>query len=105
MVRIGMNRDCCLSATIWDLVGRGISVALTGREELPERPVLPDVPVHKSDDERPIPYVRFREIPEPARKLFRQNMKLSTCPVIASDPDPTDCAYLWDWVAFLEGRR
>ncbi|MFL9900033.1 hypothetical protein PQR71_18070 [Paraburkholderia fungorum] len=94
-----------MATTVWDLVGRGIAIALTGREELPERPLLPDVPVHKSDGDRPVPYVRYKEIPEPARTLFRRNMRLSTCPVVESDPDPMDCAYLWDWTAFLEGRR
>jgi hypothetical protein len=94
-----------LATTIWDLVGRGISVALTGKEELPERPSQLDVPVHESDDERPIPYVRFSEIPEPAQALFRQNMGMSTRPIIKSDPNPADCAYLWDWTEFLAGRR
>jgi hypothetical protein len=94
-----------VSATIWDLVARGIAVALTGKEILPERPQLPEVPVHNSDGDKPIPYVRFREIPEPARTLFQKNMRFSTCPVIDSDPEPMGCAYQWDWEAFLAGQR
>jgi hypothetical protein len=94
-----------VSATIWDLVGRGIAAALTGREELPMRPQLPDVPVHNSEGDASIPYVRFREIPEPARTLFQRNMRCSACPVIDSDPEPMDCAYQWDWDAFLAGHR
>jgi hypothetical protein len=61
-----------MATTIWDLVGQGIAVALTGKEQLPERPPLPDVPVHKSDGDGSIPYVRFAEIPEPARTLFKR---------------------------------
>ncbi len=38
------------SASMWDLVARCIAAALSsGREELPPRPVLPEVPVHKCD--------------------------------------------------------
>ncbi|WP_144140749.1 hypothetical protein [Paraburkholderia sp. BCC1884] len=47
-----------MASTIWDLAGRCIAVGLTGREELPTRPHLPDVPVHRSSDGA-IPYVRF----------------------------------------------
>ncbi|MFL9910455.1 hypothetical protein [Paraburkholderia sp. RL17-337-BIB-A] len=94
-----------MATTIWDLVGRGIAVALTGKEQLPERPLLPDVPVHKSDGDGSVPYVRFAEIPEPARTLFKRRIAFSTCPVIDHDPDPMDCAYLWDWEDFLAGRR
>lgn len=97
-----LNQYPRFAASIWDLVARGISIALAGREELPLRPQLPNVPVHNSGT---LPYVRFREIPEPARTLFRRNMRASTVPVIDEDPMPTDCAYAWDWVAFLNGSR
>ncbi len=94
-----------MAATVWDLVVRSVAIVLTGKERLPTRPHLPNVPVHKSSGDRPIPYIRFREIPEPARALFKRNMRLSTCPVIDEDPEPLDCAYLWDWTAFLAGSR
>ena len=92
------------SASVWDLVGRCIAAALNGgKEELPPRPVLPEVPVHTSADGTP--YVRMREIPEPARALFAKNMSSSTCPLIKEDEEPRGCVYAWDWQAFLEGRR
>ncbi|MFM0553590.1 hypothetical protein P0D69_21805 [Paraburkholderia sediminicola] len=94
-----------MAATIWDLVGRSVAIALTGTEELPPRPELPNVPVYSSKGHKPTPYVRFSEIPEPARTLFKRNMSSSTCPVIEDEPDPTDCAYAWDWTAFLAGSR
>lgn len=90
------------AASIWDLVARAVVIALAGTEDLPPRPQLPDVPVHKSGT---LPYVRFREIPEPARTLFMKNMRNSTVPVIDEDPQPNDCAYSWDWDAFLSGAR
>ena len=90
------------AASVWDLVARGIAAALAGKEELPPRPQLPVVPVHKSGD---LPYVRLREIPEPVRTLFARNMACSTCPVIEEDPQPMDCAYAWDWLDFLRGAR
>lgn len=85
------------AASVWDLVARAVAIALAGREDLPPRPHLPDVPVHHSGT---LPYVRFSEIPEPARTLFKRNMRLSTVPVIDEDPEPTGCAYAWDWQAF-----
>ena len=91
-----------LSSTIWDLVARAVSVALTGREELPPRPRPLDVPVHNAGG---ISYVRLREIPEPAASLFRKRIKFSTCPLIEEDPQPMDCAYAWDWLDFLDGHR
>ncbi|MFM0031770.1 hypothetical protein PQR70_36735 [Paraburkholderia madseniana] len=94
-----------MAASVWDLVARCIAVALAGKEELPPRPQLPDIPVHKSDGGTGIPYVRGREIPEPARSLFKRNMAFSTRPVIEDDPDPMDCAYLSDWTDFLAGWR
>ncbi|MFM0277734.1 hypothetical protein P0D75_06895 [Paraburkholderia sediminicola] len=92
------------SASVWDLVGRSIAAALTnGREELPQRPVLPDVPVHTSTDGTP--YVRMREIPEPARTFFAKNLSSSTCPLVEEDEEPRGCVYACDWQAFLEGQR
>jgi hypothetical protein len=90
------------SASVLDLVARGIAAALAGKEELPPRPLLPEVPVHVSDG---MPYVRMREIPQPARTLFSANMKYSTCPFIQEDPEPMGCAYASDWEDFLAGRR
>lgn len=90
------------AASVWDLIARCIAVALAGQEELPSRPQLPDVPIHRSGK---TPFVRIREMPEPARTLFRRNMRLSTRPVIEDDAEPMDCAYAWDWEAFLAGAR
>ena len=91
------------SASVWDLVASSIGAALSGgREELPPRPVLPEVPVHTSDGLR---YVRLREIPEPARMFFQRNIAHSARPVIDDDPEPLDCAYAWDWEDFLCGGR
>nr|WP_081071676.1 hypothetical protein [Burkholderia cepacia] len=91
------------SATVWDLVVRCLSAALNGgKEKLPERPVLPNVPVHTSGTER---YVRLSEIPEPANTFFRRNIAFTTCPVIEEDSEPIDCAYASDWEDFLQGRR
>lgn len=91
------------SASIWDLVARAIAVGLTGREALPDRPVLPEVPVHRTPDG--LSYVRLREIPEPARTFFARNIGRSTRPIVTEDPEPLDCAYSWDWTDFLSGAR
>lgn len=90
------------AASVWDLVARSIAAALSGSEELPPRPLSPRVPVHWSGD---VPYVRMREIPEPAGTLFRKNMRSSTMPVIEEDAEPMGCAYAWDFEAFLAGHR
>lgn len=90
------------AASVWDLVARSIAAALSGREELPPRPLSPRVPVHWSGG---VPYVRLREIPEPAGTLFRKNMRSSTMPVIEEDAEPMACAYAWDFEAFLAGHR
>lgn len=91
------------SASVWDLVARCIAAGLNeGKEELPERPMLPSVPVHISDG---LCYVRMREIPEPAQTFFRRRMAHSTCPVIDADPEPMGCAYASDWEDFLRGWR
>lgn len=90
------------ASTIWDLVARAIASALTGKEELPPRPRLPDVPIHSAGN---VAYVRLEEIPEPARSLFKKRIAFSTRPLIEEDPQPMDCAYVWDWADFLAGRR
>jgi hypothetical protein len=90
------------ATTLWDLVARAVAVALTGKEELPPRPQRLDVPVRISGN---TPYVRLREIPEPARSLFQKRIVYSTRPVIEEDPMPMDSAYSWDWFDFLSGRR
>jgi hypothetical protein len=91
------------SASVWDLVARCLAAALNGgKEALPPRPVLPEVPVHTSDGTR---YIRMREIPEPAQTFFRRNIANSSRPVIDDDPEPCDCAWAYDWQDFLEGQR
>ena len=91
------------SASVWDLVARCIAASLNGgREDLPSRPTLPEVPVHDSGG---LQYVRLREIPEPARTYFQRRIVNSTRPMVSDDPEPMDCAYVWDWAAFLGGRR
>jgi hypothetical protein len=82
------------ASTLWDLVARSVAVALTGKEELPPRPQQLAVPVRTSSSNTP--YVRLREIPEPARSLFQKRMTHSTRPVIEEDPLPMDCVYAWD---------
>jgi len=91
------------SATVWDLVARCIVMALHGKEQLPPMPVLPDVPIHTSADGRH--YVRLREIQEPTRSFFRQNLANSARPLVEDDPQPFDCAHADDWKNFLEGQR
>ncbi len=88
------------SASIWDLVARAVCVD----EALPQRPTVPDVPIHRSSESN-IPYVRLREIPEPARTFFAENIRYPTVPGIREDPFPRDCAYAWDWEDFLNGHR
>lgn len=92
------------SASIWDLVARSVCAGLSGGEALPPRPTVPNVPVHRSSASN-IPYVRLREIPEPARTFFADNIWHSTRPRILEDPHPDDCAFAWDWEDFLSGRR
>ncbi|ANB77575.1 hypothetical protein AYM40_29265 [Paraburkholderia phytofirmans OLGA172] len=94
-----------MAATVWDLVARCITVVLSGLEELPPRPQSPRVPIHRSDSSSGTPYVRLREIPEPARTLFQRSLAGSTCPLVEDDPEPMDCAHLSDWTDFLAGWR
>lgn len=100
--------EACINAyprwasSIWDLVLRSIATALTGEERLPERPEPLKVPVHLDGSTA---YVRFSELPEPARSRFEKRMAHSTRPVVETDPEPMGCAYLWDWEDFLAGRR
>ncbi|MCC8402013.1 hypothetical protein LJ655_08920 [Paraburkholderia sp. MMS20-SJTN17] len=85
------------SASVWDLVARGIAVALNnGAEVLPARPTLPVVQVHVSGDG--VRYVWLGEIPEPAGTFFRHRLYGST------DPQP-GCAYPHDREHFLGGGR
>ncbi len=84
------------ASTLWDLVARAVAVALTGKEELPPGPQQLEVPVRTSGN---TPYVRFPEIPEPARSLFKKRIAFSTHPLIDEDPEPMDCVYAWDWFA------
>lgn len=89
------------SATVWDLVSRALAVTLSGRERLPRRPqpVRKAVPICKSGQTF---YVRFADIPEPARSAFAKRMEHSTRPVI---PGEGWCAYSWDWHDFIDGCR
>ena len=84
-------------------MARAIAVALTGQEVLPERPVRPEMPIHRTPDG--LSYVRLREIPEPALTFFARNIAHSTGPILSEDPEPLDCAYSWDWQDFLSGAR
>ena len=88
------------STTVWDLKARAIAFALSGKEELPLRPRRLDVPVYVAGS---TPYVRLREIPEPARSMFQKRITYSTRPLIEEDPMPMDCVYSWDWFDFLAG--
>ncbi|MBB5427487.1 hypothetical protein HDG40_005666 [Paraburkholderia sp. JPY158] len=84
------------SASVWDLVGRSISAALSGgKEELPPRPVLPEVPVHVIDGMR---CVRLADIPEPTRTLFAHNLAGSSVP-------GHNLAFAWDFEDFMLGQR
>lgn len=87
------------SSSVWDLIGRAIAVALSGRERLPRRSQPLNVPIHKDGT---VSYVRMREIPEPARSIFERRMLGSTVPVITGE---RDCVYAWDCQDFIEGAR
>lgn len=83
------------SASVWDLVARGIAAALAeGREELPARPIAPEVPIHTNEHGQR--YVRDSEIPEPTRMLFALYSAGSARPA-------RGCAYAHDWLDFLSG--
>ncbi len=84
------------SASVWDLIARAIGSALTGgKEQLPPRPSLPQVPVHVIDGMRS---VRLEEIPEPTRTLFAHNLSGSSVP-------GHNLAFAWDWEDFMVGQR
>jgi hypothetical protein len=84
------------SASVWDLVARCLAVALTGMEELPQRPSLPQIPIYTSPGT--VPVVRLVDIPEPTRTYFEHNLRGS------GKPGP-DTAFAWDWHDFLIGQR
>ncbi|QEZ44149.1 hypothetical protein D2917_07840 [Cupriavidus oxalaticus] len=88
--------------SIWDLVARCAIVAMTGREEMPPRPTLPDVPIHHTGS---LPYVRLSEIPQPARALFERNLQTLTRSLIAGVDEPGECVRASVWVDFLDGKR
>jgi hypothetical protein len=85
------------AGSVWDLVARGLAAALNrGREELPPRPVKPEVTVHMND--AGYRYVRLDEIPEPVRTLFDRTLAGSGIP-------DHGCAFAHDWFDFLSGQR
>jgi len=90
------------SCSIWDLVARCAIVAMTGREEMPPRPTLPDVPIHHTGS---LPYVRLSEIPQPARALFESNLQTLTRSLIAGVDEPGECVRASVWEDFLDGKR
>ena len=85
------------STSPWDLVIRAIAKALTGRERLPARPRLLDVPVYYEDG-RAYGYVKLSEIPEPARSAFAKNIAHSSVPGLGR-------AFAHDWTDFQSGQR
>ena len=93
------------ASSVWYLVLRGICRTLTLQERLPKRPqpLSKIVPVRTS--KTGIPYVRMRNIPEPARTAFARNMAYSTCPLIEEEADPMGCVYAWDFHEWLAGQR
>ncbi|WP_324781135.1 hypothetical protein [Thiobacillus sedimenti] len=99
-IRSTVRRYPRWSATVWDLVGRAIASALSGRERLPRRPDPLNVPICRDGN---VSYVRMSDIPQPARANFDQWMTGSSVPVIEGE---TECAYAWDWLRFIgENRR
>ncbi|MEX3856481.1 hypothetical protein AB3X94_20880 [Paraburkholderia sp. BR10923] len=85
------------ASSVWDLTARCVAAALNdGREELPPRPVKPEVTVRTNDAGHH--YVRLDEIPEPTRTFFDQNLSGSSIP-------DHGCAYAHDWFDFLGGQR
>lgn len=92
------------ASTVWDLVLRAVSKALTRHERLPKRPepISRVVPVRKADG---CSYIRIRDIPEPGRTMFLKNIAHSTCPLVEEEDDPRDCAYSWDFKNWLAGLR
>ena len=100
-VRTRLTRYPRWSGSVWDLVARAISKALSGNERLPRRPSPMRVPVH-THAESGIRYVRMADIPQPARSAFARHMLGATVPAIAGQKD---CAYARDWLDFIGGGR
>jgi hypothetical protein len=85
------------AASVWDLVLRGIAVALNrGSEALPPRPIQLEVPVHVNS--YGYRYVRLDEIPEPTRTFFDRHLGGSGIP-------DHGCAFAHDWFDFIGGQR
>ena len=93
------------SSSVWDLVLRSVTKALTFKERLPKRPGAMSKRVPIRVGSAGMKYVRFADIPEPAHTLFAKNMAHSTCPIVEGDPDPMGCVYAWDWIDWLNGSR
>ena len=88
------------SASVWDLVARGLAAALYGEETIGKRPTPINVPVHRTPEGQP--YVRAIDIPQLARSAFEYRMRYSTRPGIAGES--SRCYWAWDWEAFIEGQ-
>ena len=84
--------------TVWDLVAHAIDKA-------PDRAHAPPGTAGRTGS----PIRRYQlythiGIPEPTRAVFERNMAHSTCPVFKGELFG-DCAYVWDWTAFIGGER
>lgn len=89
-----------LPAATWrDLVLQGQCWATWGEPVARPWPAPLRIPVIKGDH---LAYVRFADIPEPARTVFERRMAHSTVPLISGEGP---CAYAWDWEDFLAGVR
>lgn len=88
------------SASIWDLVARGIQRTLrtqTAQQSLGPLPqsIADVVPVYQNDDIR---YVRLQDMPDFVQSHFEAFLANQTVPIIESEGA---CAYVWDWHRFL----
>ena len=87
------------TATWRERVVQGQCWATWGEPVVRPWPAPLQVPVIKGDH---LAYIRFADIPEPARSVFQRRMAHSTVPVISGEGR---CAYASDWEDFLAGIR
>jgi hypothetical protein len=78
----------------WALAEHALRLTTFGKDELPAPQEL-DVSIRRHGN---LSFVCMRDIPEPARSVFEERMKLSACPVIPGFPD---AVYSWDWLHFV----